>query len=535
LKRARRRGNRAAVRNEPGQDHGRSAWWDTRWCAVVLVLLAAVPLLYPPVPPLTDLPSHIGRYRIQLEYAQWPVFREHFTLHRALIGNLGVDLLVYPLAPLLGLEGAVKAVVLAIPSLLAAGFLWTAREVHGRVPPTALFALPLAYGFPFHYGFVNFSLSMALAFCLFPLWLRLGRTGRWRLRAAVFLPASLILWLCHTFGWAVLGVLAFSAEFVRYEGTRGKWVSAGFEAGLACLPLAPPALAMIAWRLAGSSQGSKTEDFFEWRIKLEYWVMILRDRWIRFDQACAAVLVALFGYTLISRKWRLAPELGIASLILLACFVIVPARVFGAAFADMRLVPYTAAAALLAIRPAPEADRRGVRALAAIGLAFLLVRTMATTASLGLYSQAFDRELAAVAHIRPGSRVVALIGAKCGAEWQMRRLEHLSGLAIARQRVFANDQWREPGAQWIQPDYPEAGRYASDPSQIVRLTPCLHSRTWRTLDDNLRELPRQAFDYLWLIDPPAYHPALLGEVTPVWREGRSALFRIEHRTANGPA
>jgi hypothetical protein len=403
------------------------------------------------------------------------------------------------------------------------------------VTPAALFALPLAYGFPFHYGFVNFSLSLALAFLLFALWLRLGRTGGRRLRAALFVPLSLVLWLCHTFGWAVLGVLAFSAEFVRHGGTRGKWLAAGWHAGLACLPLAPPAAAMVAWRLAGSSNGSVTEDFFEWRLKLEYLVMILRDRWIRFDQACGAVLAGFLAYGLISRRWRVAPELGIAALILLACFVIVPARVFGAAFADMRLVPYAAAAALLAIRPAPDADRRRLQAVALVGLAFVLVRTAATTASLALYSQAFDRELAAVPHITPGSRVVALVGAKCGAEWQMRRLEHLSGLAIARQRVFANDQWREPGAQWVQPAYPEAGRYASDPSQIVRLTPCRHSKTWRTLDDDLRDVPRAAFDYLWLIDPPGYDPALLGGLTPVWREGNSALFRIERRTANGPA
>ena len=226
-------------------------------------------------------------------------------------------------------------------------------------------------------------------------------------------------------------------------------------------------------------------------------------------------------------------ELGIAALILLACFVVVPARVFGAAFADMRLVPYGAAAALLAIRPAPEADRRWLQAVALIGLAFVLVRTAATTASLALYSQAYDRELAAVPHIPPGSRVVALIGAKCGAEWQMRRLEHLPGLAIARQRVFANDQWREPGAQWVQPAYPEAGRYASDPSQIVRITPCRHAKTWRTLDDDLRDVPRAAFDYLWLIDPPRYDPALLGGLTPVWRRGSSALFRIDHSAAKG--
>ncbi|MFO3796683.1 MAG: S1C family serine protease, partial [Anaerolineales bacterium] len=38
--------------------------------------------------------------------------------------------------------------------------LWIAREVHGRIPPTALFALPLAYSYPFQFGFVNFALSI---------------------------------------------------------------------------------------------------------------------------------------------------------------------------------------------------------------------------------------------------------------------------------------------------------------------------------------------------------------------------------------
>ena len=104
------------------------------------------------------------------------------------IGNLGVDLLMMALAPLIGLEPAVKLIVLAIPPLTVAGFLWVAREVHGRVPPTAYFAIPFAYGHPFMFGFVNFALSMAFAFLAFGLWLRLGRLGRtaaarWPVRA----------------------------------------------------------------------------------------------------------------------------------------------------------------------------------------------------------------------------------------------------------------------------------------------------------------------------------------------------------------
>jgi hypothetical protein len=59
---------------------------------------------------------------------------------------------------------------------------------HGKVPPTSLFALPLAYAFPFQFGFVNFTLGVALTFLAAALWLRLGTQGRTRLRAALFVP-----------------------------------------------------------------------------------------------------------------------------------------------------------------------------------------------------------------------------------------------------------------------------------------------------------------------------------------------------------
>ena len=140
------------------------AFWERRDFVLALVLLSIVPLLWPDVPPLRrparpygPLPGpararRLARPRSNITASDW-----------ALIGNLGVDLLVELLAPLIGLEPAVKLIVLAIPALTVGGLLWVAYEVHGRVPPTALFALPFAYNFPFLFGFVNFALAMALA------------------------------------------------------------------------------------------------------------------------------------------------------------------------------------------------------------------------------------------------------------------------------------------------------------------------------------------------------------------------------------
>ena len=166
-------------------------WWEARWFLALVVLATMIPLLYPPIPPLVDLLGHMGRYRVELDLGHSPWLQRYYDYHWAAIGNLGVDLLVIPLGRLFGLEPAVKLIVLAIPPMTAAGFLWVAREVHGRVPPTAFFALPFIYGYPFLFGFVNFTLSMALAFLAFGLWLRLGRLERTRLRGWLFVPISL--------------------------------------------------------------------------------------------------------------------------------------------------------------------------------------------------------------------------------------------------------------------------------------------------------------------------------------------------------
>jgi len=167
-------------------------WWESRLCLALVVLATTLPLLYPAVPPLVDLFGHMGRYRVELDLNNSPWLRQYYDYHWAAIGNLGVDLLIIPLGKLLGLEPAVKLIVILIPPLTAAGFLWVAREVHGRIPPTVFFALPFIYGFPFLFGFVNFALSVALAFLAFGLWLRLGRLGRTVTREWLFVPISLV-------------------------------------------------------------------------------------------------------------------------------------------------------------------------------------------------------------------------------------------------------------------------------------------------------------------------------------------------------
>ncbi|MDP8914660.1 MAG: hypothetical protein M3N39_13930, partial [Pseudomonadota bacterium] len=125
-----------------------------------------------------------------------------------------------------------------------------------------------------------------------------------------------------------------------------------------------------------------------------------------------------------------------------------------------------------------------------------------------------------------GARLVSMVGERCGNEWMMSRLHHLPGLAIVRKEAYSNEQWVMAGAQLLRVRYREAGFFQRDPSQIVTLRRCPRE-AYRTINQNLAAVPRDAFDYVWLIGPPPYDQRLTEGLRPVWRSGRSVLFRVE--------
>lgn len=502
-------------------------WWQTRWFVAAMALLAAVPLLWPDIAPLVDLPGHMGRYRVQLEIGRQPWLNQWYDFRWQVIGNLGIDLLIVPLAPLIGLEPAVKLIVLTIPVLTVTGLLWIAREVHGRIPATALFALPLAYSYPFQFGFVNFALSMAWALNLFALWLRLGRYDRVALRAAIFVPLSCILWVCHTFGWGVLGVLAFSGELIRQRDRGHGWIHAFWRAGIGCIPLALPMVMMVLWR-SGDHVTGQTADWFNWRWKINWVQMVLRDRWMAFDLASVTVMFLILLKGVRDERIEYSRNLALSALFLAAVYILLPRIVFGSAYADMRLAPYVLAIALIGLRPKRGLSFRGAATFAALGLAFFGVRIAAGTYSNWLYDRDYDRTLAALDHIPERARLVTFVGRRCIDDWESSRLEHVAGLALERKLAYANDQWSMAGGQLLTVNYRAAGRFAHDPSEIVTGRRC-RGQWWRPISTALKLLPRDAFDYVWMVKPPAYDPALTRGMTPIWRDGSSVLFRIDDR------
>lgn len=505
-------------------------WWEGRPFVAAMILLAFVPLLWPTIPPLVDLGGHMSRYKVAVDVAGSATLQQWYSFRWLPIGNLGVDLLVVPLAKLIGLEPATKFVVMLIPPLTVAGMLWVAREVHNRLPPTVAFALPLAFGHPFLFGFVNFALSMALAMVAFGLWLRLGRLGKTRLRAMLFVPISFIVFFAHTFGWGTLGLLAFSAEAVRQHDRGRAWWRSALRAAMHASAMALPLLLVLVWR--SEATGGITARWFDWAFKWEYLWRMFRDRWEVYDLISAGVVLAVPLFALVHPRLTLSRNLAFSGLVLAACYLLLPRVVFGSAYADMRLVPYMVAIFVLAIRFKAETVFPLAKWLAVAAVAFMLVRLAGTTVSLGLAWSRQVEQLKAIDHIPTGSRVAVLVWDDC-EQWKLRRSDHLGALALVRKEAFVNDQWPMAGSSLLAVDYPPAKWFRADPSQIVRDGDCTHEGWPVSLA--LKALPKQAFDYLWLLDMRPIPQDWLTGWQPVWSGEGSILLRRADAGALPPA
>jgi hypothetical protein len=139
-------------------------------------------------------------------------------------------------------------------------------------------------------------------------------------------------------------------------------------------------------------------------------------------------------------------------------------------------------------------------------------------------------KLPALQHIPMGASVVTFVGARCGWRWDLPRNDHLGAMVTVRRLGFSNNQWFINGANLLEVRQPAAGRFAYDPSQRIRSSLCESRENW-SIDRSLTNLPTQAFDYVWLVDPPPFDPALLGGAHKVWEGGNSALYRLHPERA----
>lgn len=497
-------------------------WWQHRWVLAALILATALPVFFTTLPPLTDYFGHMGRYRVQLDLATSPYLQKNWDFQWALIANLGVDLLIIPLAKLFGLERAIWIVAVILPPFLAWGMVRTAKAAHGHVPATAIAALPLSLAYPYQFGFVNFWLGLGIAFHLYASWRSLDRAKPWQL--ALFAMASVALWLCHIFAWGVMCVLVATSELTRYwqEGTRNPLVMA-WKGLRRCWPLMLPLLFMAIWRSHGA--GAETLGWFRWTHKFRSFVYTLRDQNYVLDLTCIIILVLIIYTGVRHKDGRWDRGLGFASLVFASLVMLFPFQLFGSAYADARMWPILMMTALLTFGFEPE-DGSVSRGVAWVAIAMFVVRIGVSIMGFQQYERDNNRHLVALNYIERGARVAVVARYPCPRLWRRWRIEHMGSIALLRREAFVNSQWDVPGAQLLKPLAAKGTQWNSDPSQFIGGRICGNDMR-REFRGRIKAIPLDRFDYVWLLDIPTDPPQVYPHLKQLYADERTVLYKIE--------
>ncbi len=460
-----------------------------------MALLSALPFLFAVHPQQADYPSHLARYHVMMERAGSPFLSQYYDFQWAWTGNLGVDMLMWPLGALLGVERAAWLIALLLPVLTGLAILSVEWVLRRRIGAGSFLALALVWSPAMLMGFSNFSLALVLALFAFAAWVKLEGRG-WR--AALFVPVGLAVFLCHSAGWGVLGVLLFGYEWHRRKSVASL---------LAPWPLFLPFAAIVLQPGVGSSldYGTGVGAY-----KFAIWLKALADRWPALDMLSVLALLGVIGIAL-QRRW-IDGRLGWAALIVGVLTLVMPRHFGGGDFADLRLVPVALMLGCMAI------DAKLPRWVLWLAPALFLLRLGVTSLGWQEDSQRLERDLAALEFMPEGARVAGASAYFTG-RWGPDSTEHAPSYATVHRDALVNTHFSLPGVHML--SVKGAGPEFADPSQRVAVLP------GEAVDLSSHPPAAQA-DYLWYFgaNPVAKLP---DGAEVLYRSPTSLLARLAKR------
>jgi hypothetical protein len=490
------------------------------WFVLAVAIIATIPMWAMRTPVLGDLPAHVSRYHVQALIDTSPYLSSYFVYEWRWLPNLGVDVLVAALAPVIGVERSAHLLVALIPALTAAGMLLMGREAHGRLPWTAVFSLPLIFSYPFIFGFVNFCLAVGMAFLGFFVSLRLTHAGRPALRTFALVLLAPVVFVSHMAGYGVFAILCFGGLLGDALESNERFLRAFWRAGIASAPVAWPLIFLLLWADAGAGPTGK---WFDFRTLATWGVGMLRMRWMAADIALAALIVGVALLPLLLRgKFGWSLTLLIPGVLLAVCCLVLPGMIGGSDYASARLIPVACAVLVLAVRPRHDEWRPGVM----IGLAIFFAQTAVLTVTIAEAVTAADRDLAGLGVVRPGSRIAALQITRCERYWEPRYLNHIQAMATVRRDAMVNDHFALAHGQVVSLSRAEAARPMPPPTD-VREPNCDRSGTL-AFDVAYKKVDLDQVDYLWIIDRVGVRWPDDARLHRVWSQGRSAIFAVRH-------
>jgi hypothetical protein len=334
--------------------------------------------------------------------------QSYYSVHWRLLSFQSTDLLLPPLAKMVGLFLAARIFVAVTFLALVGGVAALHRALFGWVGLWPAASALLLYNHLLAWGFVSYLFALGLALLMIAAWIA---TRGWPSppRLLVFSLATLVLFLCHFFAFAAYAVVIATYEFSRLlgDGTLRNRHRIAALAGAALPFFVPMGLALY-----GHDNLPATYTFYgdagdKLRAILSPIIMYLALP----DTVVAVAFIAIFALFVRLRHFEWLRVMILPLAVILALAFIMPTRLFDVWGVDLRLPTFLLF--LFIGSTTLKLSRRPYAIGFAVFLVALMVLRVGVTYEYWTGYQSDIRELrAALGKIEKGSRVVSIISVR---------------------------------------------------------------------------------------------------------------------------
>jgi len=498
---------------------------------VVFALVASIPVITHPLPPLTDYVNHLARMHVIATIGNDPDLSRFYEIDWQIIPNLMMDLVIPRLVRFMSVYHAGQVFTVATFVLILSGTLAFNRALFGSWSVLPLVAFPLLYNHVFLVGVMNYMFGLGLALWGLAAWVWL-RERIWPLRLVVSAAFVLAMFFCHLFAVALYGMGLFAIELHRLSELRerpwGLRIVDFVATGLPFLPVVPLLLQSPTWQLAG-------ENYWDQQGKIDGLIYIIEVYSDIVAFLLTAIAAAAIGWAARHRLLRLHAVgwllLAVAGVVYLAT----PRVVFATYMADQRL-PIAAAFMLVACAHLDLHHRLVRRGFLALLLVLLVVRVIEVDANWADLARETLEFRDSVKRIKRGSTVlVAYADRSAGEDVREANLVHAACLAMIERSALVTTAFTVPGKQimHVRPQY--AGQVDSEDGTPPALEQLALAIQHHDEKQSYWEQWPSRFNYVYVLftDEDTANPA--PDLLTLVHEGeRFRLYRVnKERTAAG--
>ncbi|OQW54000.1 MAG: hypothetical protein A4S14_00730 [Proteobacteria bacterium SG_bin9] len=506
-----------------------SRWW---LAAAALAVALAVPFVMIDLPPVLDYPNHLARYFV-LAHPTDPLLSQMYEPRWAILPNLGMDVLGALLLRVTDVH--IGGRMLLALSLFAPviGVVVYSRVVFGRLTYWPLASGLAAYNGIFFMGFMNFLLSLGLAFMAAAGWIAWRRQGNTALAVIVGALFSAVIFLCHIFGVVLFALLIGAFELARLDAERrADTLTARDVVQTALLGMGALAPALVLYVMSPLSEGAPLGP---WGGLHKLWDL-LTPFLVYSKPLTLLTAVAFFSVLILARRQlRFAPGGVLVLAVLGAIFIVTPTAIKGGTFVDNRIALMIALVLFAGVEP--QLPPRSAIVVGVILAALIGLRSGYIASVWASHRENLAELRSAIAKVEPGKRVLVARGYPIEpppgvpAAWVLPGIgwlqSHMPALLVIERRAFWPLLFADASQQplVVKPPYDRSAHPLSDPVHWSMLNKEPDPDVVRVL---ARYLPdwRTKFDNVLLLAPTEKLEPVRG-LTPLYESAFATLYRIE--------